>query len=310
MRQMRMRLQAAVDAVGDFLRAIVLRLSAVKSEAIKVQPRAAARRHTGCVFVDGVSLPWRLTVRYLGLIIDHRLTWYPAVKQLRAAMRRVEGAVRALLARDGCPPCSRWGCTVRWRGPRCCTRSHCAACDRICGDTSTATTDECSACATAGPAHPVWRRRSQRPARGRSPSPLICARLATPSAYPVPQGPAPYCPASADVPSLVWDTLGKALEQRNFSLCTTLGGCLRLYDLVLMVSVYPSHGRPGHCPLRTFQSDGGPAAKVQHVLGQGEQAMRMLLRVSSHFHGLKEPCMLPLHDAYLVSCFGYQLAPL
>ncbi|XP_049518152.1 uncharacterized protein LOC125943281 [Dermacentor silvarum] len=93
MRQMRMRLQAAVDAVGDFLRAIVLRLSAVKSEAIKVQPRAAARRHTGCVFVDGVSLPWRLTVRYLGLIIDHRLTWYPAVKQLRAAMRRVEGAV-------------------------------------------------------------------------------------------------------------------------------------------------------------------------------------------------------------------------
>ncbi|XP_037558190.1 uncharacterized protein LOC119444269 [Dermacentor silvarum] len=64
-----------------------------------VHPRAAARRHTGCVVVDGVPLPWRLTVRYLELIIDHRLTWYPVVKQLRAAMRRVEGAVRALLAR-------------------------------------------------------------------------------------------------------------------------------------------------------------------------------------------------------------------
>ncbi|KAH7985114.1 hypothetical protein HPB49_026591 [Dermacentor silvarum] len=105
MRQMRMRLQAAVDAVGDFVLV-----------AIIVHPRAAARRRTGCVVVDGVPLPWRLTVRYLELIIDHRLTWYPAVKQLRATMRRVEGAVRALLARgDGCPPCSRWGCTLRLR---------------------------------------------------------------------------------------------------------------------------------------------------------------------------------------------------
>ncbi|KAH7978795.1 hypothetical protein HPB49_006771 [Dermacentor silvarum] len=99
MRQMRMQLQAAVDAVGDFLRAIGLHLSAAKWEAIMVHPGAAARRRTGCVVVDGVPLPWRLTVCYLGLTIDHRLTWYPAVKQLRAAMRRVEGAVRAPLAR-------------------------------------------------------------------------------------------------------------------------------------------------------------------------------------------------------------------
>ncbi|KAH7945599.1 hypothetical protein HPB49_013244 [Dermacentor silvarum] len=105
MARMRVQLQAAADAVGDFLRAIGLRLSAAKSEAIMVHPRAAARRHTGCVVVDGVPLPWRLTVRYLGLTIDHRLTWFPAVKRLRAAMRKVEGAVRALLARgDGCPP--------------------------------------------------------------------------------------------------------------------------------------------------------------------------------------------------------------
>ncbi|XP_037564592.1 uncharacterized protein LOC119444237 [Dermacentor silvarum] len=92
MAQMRLQLQAAADAVGDFLRAIGLRLSAAKSEAIMVYPRAAARRHTGCVVVDGVPLPWRLTVRYLGRTIDHRLTWLPAVKWLRAAMRQVEGA--------------------------------------------------------------------------------------------------------------------------------------------------------------------------------------------------------------------------
>ncbi|KAH7959311.1 hypothetical protein HPB49_010212 [Dermacentor silvarum] len=83
MARMRVQLQAAEDAVGDFLRAIGLRLSAAKSEAIMVHPRAAARRHTGCVVVDGVPLPWRLTVRYLGLTIDHRLTWFPAVKRLR-----------------------------------------------------------------------------------------------------------------------------------------------------------------------------------------------------------------------------------
>ncbi|KAH7979139.1 hypothetical protein HPB49_008378 [Dermacentor silvarum] len=111
MAQMRLQLQAAAVAVGDFLRAIGLSLSAAKSEAIMVHPRVAARRQTGCVVVDGVPLPWRLTVRYLGLTIDHRLTWLPAVKRLRAGMRQARScchapcAVRALLARgDGCPP--------------------------------------------------------------------------------------------------------------------------------------------------------------------------------------------------------------
>ncbi|XP_037558009.1 uncharacterized protein LOC119435145 [Dermacentor silvarum] len=105
MAEMRRNLQAAVDAVGQFLRAIGLRLSATKSEALMVHPRATARLHTGRIIIDGVSLPWRPIVRYLGLTIDHRLTWSPAVKRLRAVMRRVEAAVRALLARgDGCPP--------------------------------------------------------------------------------------------------------------------------------------------------------------------------------------------------------------
>ncbi|XP_065311909.2 uncharacterized protein [Dermacentor albipictus] len=99
---MRNQLQAALDIVANFLRAIGLRLSSTKSEAILIHPRSV-RRQTGCVLVDGVPLPWRLTVRYLGLTIDSRLSWLAAVSRLRAEMRRVESAVRALLARgDGC----------------------------------------------------------------------------------------------------------------------------------------------------------------------------------------------------------------
>ncbi|XP_070395457.1 uncharacterized protein [Dermacentor albipictus] len=101
--EMRFRLQEVLDGVANFLRAIGLRLSSTKSEAILIRP-CGVRRRTGCVLVDGVPLPWRLTVRYLGLTIDNRLTWFAAVRRLRAEMRRVESAVRGLLARgDGCP---------------------------------------------------------------------------------------------------------------------------------------------------------------------------------------------------------------
>nr|XP_050030530.1 uncharacterized protein LOC126526717 [Dermacentor andersoni] len=101
--EMRYRLQAALDGVANFLRAIGLRLSSTKSEAILIRP-CGVRRRTGCVLVEGVPLPWRLTVRYLGFTIDNRLTWFVAVRRLRAEMRRVESAVRGLLARgDGCP---------------------------------------------------------------------------------------------------------------------------------------------------------------------------------------------------------------
>ncbi|XP_072145070.1 uncharacterized protein [Dermacentor andersoni] len=101
--EMRYRLQEALDGVANFLRAIGLRLSSTKSEAILIRP-CGVRRRTGCVLVEGVPLPWRPTVRYLGLTIDNRLTWFAAVRRLRAEMRRVESAVRGLLARgDGCP---------------------------------------------------------------------------------------------------------------------------------------------------------------------------------------------------------------
>ncbi|XP_075556525.1 uncharacterized protein LOC142588575 [Dermacentor variabilis] len=103
--EMRRELQEALDSVAGFLRAIGLQLSSTKSEAFMVHPHAATRRHTGRVLVDGVPLSWQPTVRYLGLAIDHRLTWLPAVRRLRAETLRVERAIRRLLARgDGSPP--------------------------------------------------------------------------------------------------------------------------------------------------------------------------------------------------------------
>ncbi|KAH7960964.1 hypothetical protein HPB49_025357 [Dermacentor silvarum] len=167
MAEMRLHLQAAVDAVGKFLRAIGLCLSATKSEELMVHPRATTRLHTGRVIIDGVCLPWRPIVRYLGLTIDHRLTWSPAVKRLRAIMRRVEAAVRALLREAmAAPSPSHRVFTLRSRSPVSCTRCRCVACDQASGDTTASTIDESFVCVTACPAHPVSQRRSQRPAPG------------------------------------------------------------------------------------------------------------------------------------------------
>ncbi|XP_037564632.1 uncharacterized protein LOC119444281 [Dermacentor silvarum] len=178
MAEMRLHLQAAVDAVGKFLRAIGLCLSATKSEELMVHPRATTRLHTGRVIIDGVCLPWRPIVRYLGLTIDHRLTWSPAVKRLRAIMRRVEAAVRALLREAmAAPSPSHRVFTLRSRSPVSCTRCRCVACDQASGDTTASTIDE---------------------------SFPISALSATSSASLVPRVPAPSCPASANSLSLEW----------------------------------------------------------------------------------------------------------
>lgn len=65
-----------LEAVAGFARAISLCISPTKTEVFMVHPRAAASRRTRCVLLDGTLLPWRLAVRYLGLTVDHRLTWF------------------------------------------------------------------------------------------------------------------------------------------------------------------------------------------------------------------------------------------
>ncbi|XP_072142920.1 uncharacterized protein [Dermacentor andersoni] len=72
-----------------------------------LHPRAAARRTAPRLHLEGAQLPWSTAVTYLGLRIDHRLSWLPAVKILHVQALRVRKAVSQLLARGQ-------GCTTGW----------------------------------------------------------------------------------------------------------------------------------------------------------------------------------------------------
>ncbi|XP_037577084.1 uncharacterized protein LOC119459352 [Dermacentor silvarum] len=97
--------QSALDAVDAYISGIGLTLSAAKTEALLVHPRYGGRLEIPCLSLRGAALPWRRRVRYLGLLIDHRLSWQPAVAALRKGSRQVAGAARSLMARgQGCSP--------------------------------------------------------------------------------------------------------------------------------------------------------------------------------------------------------------
>ncbi|KAK8780094.1 hypothetical protein V5799_018565 [Amblyomma americanum] len=108
----RQALQRALDEVQCFLADRGLVLSATKSEALFVHPRVArATSRIRTLGIDGTDLPWRQQVRYLGLTIDHRLTWIPVDKPLLLHLDRVGRAAERLLARgNGC--CSPWAIRV------------------------------------------------------------------------------------------------------------------------------------------------------------------------------------------------------
>lgn len=97
-------LQRSLEAVADFLTSKGLTLSEGKTQALMIHPgNARARRATPSLLLHGTPLPWRKTVTYLGLVLDCRLTWIPAVSAVRARTSKVHQGVRKLLARGrGC----------------------------------------------------------------------------------------------------------------------------------------------------------------------------------------------------------------
>lgn len=99
----RRSLQRSLDAVVSFFKAIGLNVSPTKTEALLVHPRATARRAVRRLVLGDRPIPWSDAVTYLGLRIDHRLTWIPAVKLAVLKATRVETAVSKLLSRgQGC----------------------------------------------------------------------------------------------------------------------------------------------------------------------------------------------------------------
>lgn len=100
-------LQRALDTTAAYLGSIGLSVSTGKTVALLVHPRAAARRSAPRLQLEGVRIPWSTTVSYLGLRIDHRLTWLPAVGAMQTQTIRVRKAVSQLLAHGE-------GCSVKW----------------------------------------------------------------------------------------------------------------------------------------------------------------------------------------------------
>ncbi|XP_077516753.1 uncharacterized protein LOC144127718 [Amblyomma americanum] len=103
-RSMRTSLQRALDAAQAYLSSIGLTVSPAKTEALLYHPRGR-RAHITTLRLGADGLTWRDQVKYLGLLIDRRLTWLPAVRALLPRLRRIGQAVQRLQARDkGCSP--------------------------------------------------------------------------------------------------------------------------------------------------------------------------------------------------------------
>ncbi|XP_037520770.1 uncharacterized protein LOC119397417 [Rhipicephalus sanguineus] len=101
----RTSLQRSLNAVASFFKTIGLTLSPTKTEALLVHPTTAARQRVKRLVLEGRLIPWNKEVTYLGLKIDHRLTWLPATRAAISKAVRVQKAVGKLLCRGrGCTP--------------------------------------------------------------------------------------------------------------------------------------------------------------------------------------------------------------
>uniref|UniRef100_L7LYN9 Putative tick transposon n=1 Tax=Rhipicephalus pulchellus TaxID=72859 RepID=L7LYN9_RHIPC len=101
----RTSVQTVLNSIDAYITGKGMQLSPAKTEALMVHRSSVARIHTPRFTLQGITIPWSLQVTYLGVLIDHRLRWTPAVKAQCRNARRVASAARALLARgNGCSP--------------------------------------------------------------------------------------------------------------------------------------------------------------------------------------------------------------
>lgn len=97
-------LQGVLWAVAAFLTSRGLQLSETKTQAMIFHSRGyRARKTTPPLTLNGQTLPWCTSAKYLGLLVDCQLSWLPAVKALRKRTTRVHQGVRRMLAHgQGC----------------------------------------------------------------------------------------------------------------------------------------------------------------------------------------------------------------
>ncbi|XP_077496459.1 uncharacterized protein LOC144107343 [Amblyomma americanum] len=106
----RVRCSVYADDVALWVRGTPRRIRSMRTSLQRALDAAQAylsgrRAHITTLRLGADGLTWRNQVKYLGLLIDRRLTWLPAVRALLPRLRRIGQAVQRLQARDkGCSP--------------------------------------------------------------------------------------------------------------------------------------------------------------------------------------------------------------
>ncbi|KAH9384908.1 hypothetical protein HPB48_026938 [Haemaphysalis longicornis] len=98
-------IQVALNIVGRQLEDLGLRVSPTKTVALTYHPTAGMEKRTQELSLNGVTLPWKKKVVYLGATLDNRLCWRPHLKAARAMAATALQAIKKIVAGGrGCTP--------------------------------------------------------------------------------------------------------------------------------------------------------------------------------------------------------------
>lgn len=98
-------MQHALNRLTTRLAEAGLSVSPSKTVALMYHPTAGDVWTTTPLTIGGNPLPWQKKIRYLGVTIDHRLTWTDYVRKIRDKITEAQRATRKLVAGGrGCTP--------------------------------------------------------------------------------------------------------------------------------------------------------------------------------------------------------------
>lgn len=84
-----------------------LQVSSEKTAALVYHPTPRNAGQTPPLLIGDAPLPWQKEAKYLGIIIQHRISWLPLVQKLRGQLIALQRAIRCLAARGR-------GCSQEW----------------------------------------------------------------------------------------------------------------------------------------------------------------------------------------------------
>ena len=92
------KLQSHTDALCDWYSRWRIRINATKSTAVLFAKRRL-QQPGGAVRISGDDVPWSIRAKYLGVVLDRKLSWTPHVKQTAMKARQALGCLTPLLGR-------------------------------------------------------------------------------------------------------------------------------------------------------------------------------------------------------------------